>query len=473
MANVIQIKRNTADAVPAALAAGELAHGEHINQKKLFIGTSGGNEVIGGLHYTDILDTVTNNTVLGRIAGTTGAVEELTATNLKTILGNPVESVGAGTLIDISGTGTAPVVDVDLSEATEAVYAPATDYLMFLDGGATGTAAKESGVDFATALAGVGLAATTGVMALDFTELTDMTADVAAGTEFILNDAGTESRKAASEIKLSVFNNDLSLSSGTVTSVTAGAGMTQSGVSTVNPTLDVIAATNGGLTVGANDIGIDYLGVDNFIDVATNLEGTAIATGDTIVYHDATDDNVKKGFVSDLPFVPSAYLDTDITLAADSDAKVATQKATKAYVDAAVTSSITYKGAYNAATNTPDLETPSAGAVFVGDMYTVTVAGEFTTGILLEIGDVLIAEIDDPAGIGDWTIVSRELDNASTTVYGITRLATSTEVANNTITDANDVITIGTLASNWIGSTNITTLGTVTTCTIDCGTYAV
>jgi len=126
----------------------------------------------------------------------------------------------AGTLIDISGT-TNITVDVDLSEATEAIYAPATDYVLFLDGGATGTAAKESGADFATSLAGVGLAATSGVIALDFSELTDMTADVAAGTEFILQDAGVESRKAASEIKLSVFNNDILLDSDTMTGATA------------------------------------------------------------------------------------------------------------------------------------------------------------------------------------------------------------------------------------------------------------
>ena len=79
---------------------------------------------------------------------------------------------GAGTLIDITGTnpittsGTA-MITVDLSESTEAIYAPGTDYVLFLDGGVSGTAAKESGADFATALAGTGLTAASGVINRD------------------------------------------------------------------------------------------------------------------------------------------------------------------------------------------------------------------------------------------------------------------------------------------------------------------
>lgn len=134
--------------------------------------------------------------------------------------------ITAGTLIDKTGsaiTSSGSIqIDVDLSEAAEAVYAPATDYLLFLDGGATGTAAKESGADFAAALAGTGLTAASGVMALDFSELTDMTGDIAGTTEFIVQDGTTESRKAASEIKLSFFNNDSGWTSNTgdITAIT-------------------------------------------------------------------------------------------------------------------------------------------------------------------------------------------------------------------------------------------------------------
>lgn len=83
------------------------------------------------------------------------------------------------------------------------------------------------------------------------------------------------------------------------------------GTSANNATITLTAGT--GLSGGesfttdqsANEeitFSIDYAGTDNIIDAATNLEGTAIATGDSIIYHDAGDNNVKKGFVSDLPF---------------------------------------------------------------------------------------------------------------------------------------------------------------------------
>jgi hypothetical protein len=169
-----------------------------------------------------------------------------------------VTSIGitAGTLIDVTGSPVTSsgsiTVDVDLAEAAEAIYAPATDYLLFLDGGVAGTAAKESGADFATAIAGTGLSASSGTLTVD---------DVALGT---------------------------STTGDYVASITAGTGLSSTGATS-------------GETI-SHTLSIDYLGTDNFIDAATNLEGTAIATGDTIIYHDATDDNVKKGFVSDLPF---------------------------------------------------------------------------------------------------------------------------------------------------------------------------
>lgn len=87
--------------------------------------------------------------------------------------------------------------------------------------------------------------------------------------------------------------------SGDISGVTAGNGLTGGGTSgTV--TLTVGAGT--GIQVNSTNVALDYAGTNNFIDSATDLEGVDINPLDTIVYHDASDNNVKKGLVSDLPF---------------------------------------------------------------------------------------------------------------------------------------------------------------------------
>ncbi len=106
----------------------------------------------------------------------------------------------------------------------------------------------------------------------------------------------------------------------------------------------------------------------------------------------------------------SMVLDED-NMSSDSATKLASQQSIKKYVDDKVVSSVDYKGGYNASTNSPDLDTSPSG-VLKGDMYTVTAAGTFFT-TALEIGDVLIAEIDSAAAEVNWTIVNKNLDAAS------------------------------------------------------------
>jgi hypothetical protein len=67
--------------------------------------------------------------------------------------------------------------------------------------------------------------------------------------------------------------------------------------------------------------------------------------------------------------LPTSYLDTDGTLAANSDVKIATQKATKTYVDNAVTGLLDFKGSTDCSAN------PNYPAALKGDAYIVSVAG--------------------------------------------------------------------------------------------------
>ena len=110
----------------------------------------------------------------------------------------------------------------------------------------------------------------------------------------------------------------------------------------------------------------------------------------------------------------SFVVDED-NMSSDSATKLATQQSIKKYVDdevaGAVASEMSYKGAYDADANSPDLDSSPSG-IAIGDMYTVTVAGTFFT-TAVEIGDVLIAEIDDADAEAEWTIVNKNLDAAS------------------------------------------------------------
>ena len=101
-----------------------------------------------------------------------------------------------------------------------------------------------------------------------------------------------------------------------------------------------------------------------------------------------------------------------------------TDAASKDYVDNAVVGGLVYQGGYDAATNTPDLTT-SPNSILKGWTYTVTADGTFF-GEQLRVGDVLIAEVNDPSALTDWTTVQNNIDLASLTQVGIGNVNAST-----------------------------------------------
>jgi len=95
-----------------------------------------------------------------------------------------------------------------------------------------------------------------------------------------------------------------------------------------------------------------------------------------------------------------------------------------------VTGLLDFKGGYNASTNTPDLDVSPSG-VTKGDVYVVTVAGNFFTEAV-EVGDMIFAQVDSASSLGDWVTVQNNVDQATETIKGILALATQAETTTGT-----------------------------------------
>ena len=130
----------------------------------------------------------------------------------------------------------------------------------------------------------------------------------------------------------------------------------------------------------------------------------------------------------------------------DNDVTIPTSAAVKDYVDSSVAGQLVYQGGYNASTNTPNLDTPPTGTIKIGFTWTVTADGLFF-GEQVRVGDLLIAEIDTPTTLTDWTTVQNNVDLADATTVGIGNVVSG---SSNTITAT---YTSGTAALDVVDST--------------------
>lgn len=116
---------------------------------------------------------------------------------------------------------------------------------------------------------------------------------------------------------------------------------------------------------------------------------------------------------ADVGAIAASALDTDGTLAANSDAKVPSQKAVKTFVAAAVTGVLKFKGSTDCSAN------PNYPAATKGDSYVVTVAGKIggASGTSVDIGDVYFANADNAGGTqaavgASWQLLEHNLVGA-------------------------------------------------------------
>ena len=170
-------------------------------------------------------------------------------------------------------------------------------------------------------------------------------------------------------------------------------------------TLDIAGGTNITTVVGATDT------------VTVNLNDSITLTGSLTVdgvgtFNDDVSFDANVSITGDLDMNTAKIIDLGTPTSA-------TDAATKGYVDQAVTGALSYQGGYNAATNTPNLDSnPSPNPIKKGWTYTVTAAGSFFTE-QVRVGDVLIAEQDAPTALANWTTVQNNIDLADLTTVGI------------------------------------------------------
>ena len=179
-------------------------------------------------------------------------------------------------------------------------------------------------------------------------------------------------------------------------------GSSDQGIATTDgPTFAGITLTNDLTTSGlidGRDVAADGTKLDTVETNADVTDSANVAAAGAVMESDTT------------TALMSFVIDED-TMVSDLATKVPTQQSVKAYVDTKVASSVNYRGGYNASTNSPDLDSSPSG-VSIGDMYTVTVAGTFFT-VGVEVGDTLIAEVNNASTEAEWTIVNKNLDAAS------------------------------------------------------------
>lgn len=159
---------------------------------------------------------------------------------------------------------------------------------------------------------------------------------------------------------------------------------------------------------------------------------TAYAASTKIFTNTTFDANGTGNSISNLETADFAtnVIDTDGTLAANSDTRIATQKAVKTAIAAAVSTVAKPMGGIDCSAN------PNYPAANIGEFYRVTVAGKIggASGINVEIGDELHCFVTSVSGTqasvgANWTIVQANIGQATTTTNGFVTLATAVETA--------------------------------------------
>lgn len=191
----------------------------------------------------------------------------------------------------------------------------------------------------------------------------------------------------------------------------------------------------------------------NATNASITLSGDVSGSGATSIVTTISSGAVEFSMMDPVAIVTSS----EGILSNDNDVTLPTSAAVKAYVDASVAGGLIYQGGYNAATNTPNLDSPpTITGIKKGWTYTVTVEGTFFTE-QVRVGDVLIAENDAPTTLAEWTTVQNNIDLASLTQVGIGNVNAGTGID---VSYSAGTATVSAQATSY--ATTISATGTIT-----------
>ena len=202
---------------------------------------------------------------------------------------------------------------------------------------------------------------------------------------------------------------------------------------------------NFNLTDGTNSRVVRLREGTTEIDFFTIVSATgigSIAVGGT---GDNVNLSVNNGAIDLTKMAGSAIITSTegVSTSTSNDTSVPTTAAIKSYVDTVTTGALVYQGGVSLQSTSP----PTGSTILKGFTYTVTSAGT-GTGFFsnaLEVGDLIIAEQDNPTAEAHWTAVQKDIQvaTASTIGYGNTAAATSDELDGLRVNYSSGTATVG------------------------------